>query len=222
MDLLLYAQPVCAIGTGRLVFEELLLRLRGRGCVTGPGELLARAEREGNIAEIDTWVVRESARIAGQGRPISVNVSAHSVSDPGFLGEVVQVLDLPLVDPRLYTLEITETAVMSDLIQASRFAEHLRSHGCSFALDDFGTGYAPLTYLKHLPFRYLKIDMSFVRDLVEDPRNQAVVRGIVALAHGFGLETVAEGVEDEPTLELLGRLGVDLAQGWFIGAPAQT
>jgi PAS domain S-box-containing protein len=104
-------------------------------------------------------------------------------------------------------------------IVATRFAERLEAIGCHFALDDFGTGYAALTYLKHLPIRYLKIDMDFVRDLVENPRSRAVVSGIVALAAGFGQSTIAEGVEDAATLRLLGELGVDLAQGYHLGRP---
>ena len=92
--------------------------------------------------------------------------------------------------------------------------------GCHFALDDFGTGYAALTYLKHLPIRYLKIDVDFVRDLVENRRSRAVVSGVIALAAGFGQRTIAEGVENAATLALLRELGVDLAQGFHIGRPA--
>jgi EAL domain-containing protein (putative c-di-GMP-specific phosphodiesterase class I) len=92
--------------------------------------------------------------------------------------------------------------------------------GCQFALDDFGTGYAALAYLKHLPIQYLKIDIDFVRDLVDNPRSRAVVSGIVALAAGFGQRTIAEGVENATTLRLLRELGVDLAQGFHIGKPA--
>src|SRR5271168_1068483 len=121
--------------------------------------------------------------------------------------------------PSLITFEITETAVISDIVGATRFASRLEAIGCHFALDDFGTGYAALTYLKLLPIRYLKIDMDFVRDLVENPRSRAVVSGIVALAAGFGQCTIAEGVEDAATLALLGELGVDLAQGFHLGRP---
>ena len=218
--LLLHAQPVVEVAGGETVFEELLLRVRAPGGhVVGPGELLAKAEREGGIAAIDGWVLRRAAEIACGGRPVSVNVSAQSISDASFLATAERALDDLAADPRMLTLEITETALVSDLIQANRFAERLRSHGCSFALDDFGAGYAPMTYLKHLPLSYLKIDMSFVRDIVEDRRSQVLVTGIVGLAHAFGLRAVAEGVEDAATLDVVAALGVDLAQGYFTGAP---
>jgi EAL domain-containing protein (putative c-di-GMP-specific phosphodiesterase class I) len=103
---------------------------------------------------------------------------------------------------------------VSDIVRASRFAERLDAIGCQFALDDFGTGYAALTYLKHLPIRYLKIDRDFIRDLAENPRSRAVVSAIVTLAAGFGQRTIAEGVENAATLALLRELGVDLAQGF--------
>lgn len=124
------------------------------------------------------------------------------------------------IDPTLITFEITETAVMSDILGAARFTDRLKAIGCRFALDDFGTGYAALTYLKYLPVRYLKIDMEFVQDLVESERSRAVVASIVGIAAGLGQSTIAEGVEDAATLLVLRELGVDLAQGFHIARPA--
>jgi EAL domain-containing protein (putative c-di-GMP-specific phosphodiesterase class I) len=123
-------------------------------------------------------------------------------------------------DPQLVTLEITETAVLADLTGAARFAEHLRSLGCRFALDDFGTGYAPLTYLKRIPFDYIKLDVEFVRDLLLNARSRSVVEGVVAMAGCFRQRTIAEGVEDASTCRLLLELGVDYAQGFHLGRPA--
>jgi EAL domain-containing protein (putative c-di-GMP-specific phosphodiesterase class I) len=218
---LLYAQPIVDLRSGETALEELLLRMRSPdGTIIGPYSFLGAAERHGTITEIDTWVLEQAARIAGQGRPVTVNVSARTVSTPTFLRAVELALQRHGVQPSLITFEITETAVVSDIVQATRFAERLHAIGCHFALDDFGTGYAALTYLKHLPIRYLKIDMEFVHDIAENPRSRAVVAGIVALAAAFGQTTIAEGVEDAATLELLRELGVDLAQGFHVGRPA--
>ena len=121
--------------------------------------------------------------------------------------------------PGNIVFEITETAVMQDVDQARLFAEHIIELGCQFALDDFGTGFASFTYLKQLPVHYLKIDIDFVRDLVHSDRDASVVEAIVGLARDFGQRTIAEGVEDEETAELLRDLGVDLAQGYLFGRP---
>jgi EAL domain-containing protein (putative c-di-GMP-specific phosphodiesterase class I) len=219
--LTLFAQPVCEVATGAVVFEELVLRIRqSDDSLTGPRDVLAEAERTGTVTEIDKWVLGEAVGLAAAGRALSVNVSACSLSDGVFSSRIHELLGSRDVDSSLLTFEITETALMTDLIQAARFAERLEAQGCRFALDDFGTGYAALTYLKHLPVSYLKIDISFIRDLLADPRSQSVVAGIVALARGSDVETVAEGVNDRETLEVLKRLGVDLAQGFFIGRPS--
>jgi EAL domain-containing protein (putative c-di-GMP-specific phosphodiesterase class I) len=153
---------------------------------------------------------------------VTVNVSAHTVGRTSFLQTVEDTLRHHGVEPWQITFEITETAVVADIIGATRFAERLDAIGCQFALDDFGTGYAALTYLKHLPIQYLKIDVDFVRDVAVNERSRAVISGIVALAAGFGQRTIAEGVEDEETLELVRELGVDFAQGFHIGRPAPS
>jgi EAL domain-containing protein (putative c-di-GMP-specific phosphodiesterase class I) len=217
----LFAQPVLDLQTGETVLEELLLRIRSAdGTIAGPCAFLAAAERYDTITSLDMWVLEHAARVAAPGRPVTINVSARTVGRPFFLEAVEYVLERDGLEPHLLTFEITETAVVSDLIQATRFAERLHEIGCNFALDDFGTGYAALIYLKILPIQYLKIDSDFVRDLTENARSRAVVSGIVALASGFGQRTIAEGVEDQPTLEALRRLGVDMAQGYYIGRPA--
>lgn len=219
-QLLLYAQPIVDLVSGETVLEELLLRVRSAdGTVGGPCALLAAAERHGTVTKIDEWAVEQAAQVAAQGRCVSVNVSARTVGTRSFLRVVESALDRHGVEPSLITFELTETAIVSDIVQASRFAERLDALGCNFALDDFGTGYAALTYLKHLPLRYVKIDIEFVRDLLQNTRSRAVVSGIVALTASFGQITIAEGVENEPTLQVLRELGVDLAQGFHLGHP---
>jgi EAL domain-containing protein (putative c-di-GMP-specific phosphodiesterase class I) len=220
-DLVLYAQPIVDLATGLTVLEELLLRVRSRDrTLVSPCQFLEVAERYGTVAQVDEWVFRQAARVAAAGRPVTVNVSARTIERPSFLELIETTLERDAVEPWLITFEITETAVISDILGAARFADRLQAIGCCFALDDFGTGYAPLTYLKYLPVRYLKIDMEFVRDLVESERSRAVVASIVGIAAGLGQRTIAEGVEDAATLALLRELGVDLAQGFHIAKPA--
>ena len=218
--LLMYAQPIIDLTTGETVLEELLLRMRSRdGTIVGPHALLTAAERHGTVTAVDEWVFAQAAQAAAEGRAVTVDVSSRTVGQSAYLEVVEHTLERDSVEPSLITFEITE-AVVSDIVGATRFASRLEVIGCHFALDDFGTGYAALTYLKHLPIRYLKIDIDFVRDLLVNERSRAVVSGVVALAAGFGQRTIAEGVEDAATLALLRELGVDLAQGFHLGRPA--
>jgi len=219
--LLIYAQPIIDLAAGETILEELLLRMRSRGgAIVGPAELLAAAERHGTATAVDEWVFEQATKIAASGRAVTVNVSAQTVVRSSFVEFAEGALERNGAPPSLITFEITETAVISDIVGATRFADRLGAIGCHFALDDFGTGYAALTYLKHIPFSYVKIDVDFVRDLLHNGRSRAVVSGVVALAAGLDLRTIAEGVEDEATLSLLVELGVDLAQGFHIGRPA--
>ncbi|HWW90396.1 MAG TPA: EAL domain-containing protein [Solirubrobacteraceae bacterium] len=218
--LVLYAQPIVDVATGETVMEELLLRVRSRdGAFVGPCEFLEVAQRHGKVAAVDEWVFQQAAQAAAAGRAVTVNVSARTVERSSFLELVERTLERDGVEPWLITFEITETTVISDIVGATRFAERLEAIGCRFALDDFGTGYAGMTYVKHIPVQYLKIDLEFVRDLIENERSRAVVSGIVGLAMGLGVHTIAEGVENAATLVLLRELGVDLAQGFHLGRP---
>jgi EAL domain-containing protein (putative c-di-GMP-specific phosphodiesterase class I) len=122
-------------------------------------------------------------------------------------------------DPASLVCEITETALLEQAELGEAFVGKLNALGCKVALDDFGTGYGGFTYLKRLPVSYLKIDIEFVRDLVDNPSSRHVVAAIVSLARGFGQQTIAEGVENERTLELLREMGVDYAQGYAIARP---
>ena len=218
--MVLYSQPIAPLKRGEQR-EELLLRILGRGGeVIAPSEFLPAAERYGMITEIDRWVLAESVQLAAGGRRVHVNVSAESVGEADFLPLVQELLQRTRADPSHLVFEITETAVMRDLNQAANFARCVTRLGCRLALDDFGTGFGSLTYLKRLPIHYLKIDKEFVAGLVSSPTNQHLVKAILNLAQGFGQETIAEGVEDDATLELLRSYGVDFAQGFHIGRPA--
>jgi EAL domain-containing protein (putative c-di-GMP-specific phosphodiesterase class I) len=153
---------------------------------------------------------------------VGVNLSAASAGDPRVLELIERGIHSNSTAPGNLVFEITETAVMQDMDRATRFAERLVALGCRFSLDDFGTGFASFTYLKALPVKYLKIDIEFVRDVIRTQRDMFVVRAIVAVASDFGLQTIAEGVENEATADVLRQLGVTYAQGYLFGRPQEV
>ncbi|QNN51757.1 EAL domain-containing protein [Nocardioides mesophilus] len=219
--LLLYAQPIVALSSMSVTQHELLLRVVEKdGALSPPGDYLAIAEEYGLIGDIDRWVLRRAIDLAAAGHAVEVNVSAASVSDPAILADIEQWLGATAADPALLVFEITETAVITNEEAGRRFVERIHDLGCKVALDDFGTGHSGFAYLKQLPVDYLKIDIEFVHDLCHNPASRHVVEAVVNLARGFGSVTVAEGVEDLDTLDLLIALGVDYAQGYHLGRPA--
>jgi PAS domain S-box-containing protein len=217
----LYAQPIVDVATGATVQHELLIRmLEADGSLVAPGLFLPVAEQFGLIRDIDRWVIHEAVGLAAGGHPVEINLSADSLGDPDLFGYVARELAAAGADASLIVLELTETALLANEEAACGFLQQVARLGCQVALDDFGTGYGGFRYLKRLPVDFLKIDVEFVRDLPQDVASQHVVHAVVNLARGFGHRTVAEGVEDERTLELLREYGVDLAQGYAIGRPA--
>ncbi len=219
----LYSQPIVDTRSGEVVREELLLRMlsdRRDGDVILPGAFLPVAEEFGLIGEIDRWVIQDGIPLLGEQREIAINLSGRSIGDPSITELIESVIrDLEL-DPSKLTIEITETALVQDLNAARAFTDRLERLGCALALDDFGTGYGSFTYLKHLPVQYIKIDIDFIRELPRNAADRQIVRSIVGVATGFGIKTIAEGVEDEATLNLLPEFGIDFAQGYHIARPA--
>jgi diguanylate cyclase (GGDEF)-like protein/PAS domain S-box-containing protein len=219
--LVLHCQPIVNLATGETVGEELLVRmLDENGELVMPSAFLPTAERFGLIRDIDRWVVSRALELIAAGRRVSVNLSARSVSDPELTSRVEQALRRAGGDPGLLVFEITETAAAADMEDVRAFAERVQRLGCGLALDDFGTGFGSFIYLKHLPVTELKIDMEFVRHVSHSRADRRLVESIVMIAQALGVRTVAEGVEDEATLTLLRKYGVDFAQGWHLGAPA--
>ena len=220
----LLAQPILDLRSGQVAHYELLLRLVDEhGQVVAPGQFLGIAERTHLIREIDRWVVGQAlhwlaqAARAGQELCLAVNLSALALGDDEFVAWLPRQLAVrPEAAGRLI-LEITETAAIRDIQQARSFVEQLRRVGLRFALDDFGVGFGSFYYLKHLPVEFVKIDGSFVRNLQHDPVDPHIVRAIVEVAASLGIQTVAEAVEDEATLELVRRFGVHYAQGNHVG-----
>jgi diguanylate cyclase (GGDEF)-like protein/PAS domain S-box-containing protein len=215
----LFAQPILDLQSGEVCHSELLLRMISEsGEVIAPGAFLPTAERYGLINEIDRWVTREGLSHAAAGERVSINLSAQSIGDPCILDALRSAI-ADGVAPADVIFEITETAAMRNMDEARAFTQAIIDLGCEVALDDFGTGFGSFTYLKHLPARYLKIDMEFVREMVVNATDREVVDSITKVAHSLGKLTIAEGVEDAATLQALREYGVDRAQGFFIGRP---
>ncbi|HEV3229520.1 MAG TPA: EAL domain-containing protein [Solirubrobacteraceae bacterium] len=219
--LTLDAQPILDLRSGELSQEELLVRMRGGdGEVIWPDAFLPTAERFGLIGQLDRWVVDQAVDLAAAGRRVEVNISGASMCDRDLTHAIEERLRATGAQPQNLVFEITETAAIANMEEAREFAEHLCELGCGFALDDFGTGFGSFTYLKQLPVSYLKIDADFVRHVTTDRADRYVIEAVVALARGFGQQTIAEGVENQETLEALVGYGVDWAQGYHIGRPA--
>jgi PAS domain S-box-containing protein len=218
--LVLHAQPIVSLAGGELG-EELLVRMIDRdGELIPPCSFLPVAERYGLIGDIDRWVVVQGIRRAAAGHRVSINLSTESIMAVDLVALIAGEFQATGARPQDVVFEITETALMKDMEAAEVFARAIAAIGCGLALDDFGTGYGSFTYLTCLRVTHLKIDIAFVRGMTQNPAHQHLVRAIVNIADGFDLKTVAEGVEDEATLDMLRDFGVDFAQGYHLGRPA--
>lgn len=213
---------------GQLLGAEALLRWQHpqRG-VVAPGEFIAQAESCGLILPLGRFVLRQAcAQLAAweQERQsprvtLAVNVSARQLHGAEFVSDVLDALSESGADPTRLELELTESQLAEDVEAMIERMQQLREYGVRFALDDFGTGYSSLSYLKRLPLAHLKIDRSFVRELLSDSNDVAIVRTIVALGRSLELEVIAEGVESQEQLELLLQLGCENFQGYLLGRP---
>ncbi len=222
----LYAQEICRARTGETVGFELLLRMvQPRGEATPAESFIKVAERFGLIQAIDRWVIVEAIRLLAateDSHPrwtLAVNVSGKAFDDRELLPLIRRELVHTGLNPSRLVIEVTESAAISNIGKAKRFVAALKELGCRFALDDFGAGFSSFYHLKHLGVDYLKIDGGFIRGLRHDKVNAHIVRAMVNLARGLGIETVAEYVADAETLELVRDLGVDCAQGFHISKP---
>ena len=210
---------------------ELLMRRKDESSgLTSPEEFIPAAERFNLMPDIDRWVVdaalpkiAELVRLAaerGERVLCGINLSGQSLGDETFFAYVDALIDRHAVPTEAICFEVTETSAISNFEVALRFIERMRARGCRFALDDFGTGVSSFSYLKRLPLDYVKIDGSFVRDLLDNPVDEAMVASINKVAHALNIETIAEYVESEALLERLRELGTDYAQGYLIAQPA--
>ncbi len=226
-EFVLYYQPKVNMKTGAVVGAEALIRWKHatRG-LQAPGMFLPAIENHVLSIELGEWVIASALQqmadwsVAGFHVPVSVNVGALQLQQPDFLARLQSLLSAaPAVPAGSLSLEILETSALSDLQRMTRLMEDCRGLGVDFALDDFGTGYSSLSYLKTLPAKTLKIDQTFVRDMSHDPDDLAIVKGVVGLAHAFGRQVIAEGIELLQDGESLLRLGCELGQGYFIARP---
>lgn len=217
----LFAQPIIDLATNETIQHELLIRMRNReGRLVPPSDFLPIAETHGLIREIDRWVIGQAAALVGQGHAVEINLSGQSIGDPDTCNVIRDELEAAGGDPTKLVVEVTETALVERMDLAADVISELGALGCKVALDDFGTGHAGFSYLKQLPFDSLKIDIEFVRELPDDEASSHVVRAVVDLARNFGYQTVAEGVETAAARDALRALGVNHAQGYFLGRPA--
>jgi len=225
--LILHAQPILDLNNGGISNYELLLRMPSAdGGVYEAAEFINHAERFGMMRPIDRWVVRNgiklAARQAGSSRDVvfEINISGHGFSDDQLPKIIANELASSRVDPKSVVFEVTESAAISNLEPANRFISDVKRMGCGFALDDFGVGFSSLHQLKNLDVDYLKIDGAFIRNLPNDTVDQHLVKAIVEVSRALGKATIAEFVSDGQTLNLLREFGVDFAQGYHIGQPA--
>src|SRR5204862_981424 len=221
-------QPLQRVEVG--AHYELLLRLKDEGGrIVAPNDFIAAAERYGITPAIDRWVIENAFRWlvseADEREKLfqcSINLSGQSLGDDKFLAFVITQFHRSGLDGSKICFEITETAAVASFSQANRFIQALKELGCKFALDDFGTGLSSFGYLKHFPVDYLKIDGSFVREILRDPIDREMVRSINEIGHLTGKQTIAEFAENAEIIQMLTSLGVDYAQGYGVAQPQRV
>lgn len=227
-ELTLFYQPKVSFASGKIVGVEALIRWNHKGESISPAEFIPVAEESGLILSLGAWVMEAACQQMVQWktspvfeslRYMAVNVSPHQFMQPGFVGQINQIIDSAQVDPKWLEIELTEGVFMNNVEQSKAKMLELKKRGIRFAVDDFGTGYSSLAYLKQLPVDILKVDQAFVRDLEVDPNDASIVRTVLAMAKGLGMEAVAEGVESIKHIEFLKKEGCKYFQGYYFSKP---
>ncbi len=224
-------QPLYDLGSGAVVGVEALVRWQHpeRGTVT-PDGFIEAAERTGAILPLGRWVLREAVQQlagwhattpAGRHLKVAVNLSARQLEDDGLTDHVVAVLRDSQLPPSALQLEVTETALITDLDMASTRLRQLQALGVGIAIDDFGTGQSSLSYLHRFHADVVKIDRSFVREVQHDAHARAVAEGVVRLSTALGALTVAEGIETQGQADIMQALGCDIGQGYWFARPGE-
>ncbi len=224
-----YFQSQIDLRTGNPCGAEALLRCRDKsGAFLNPEAVVDAAERSGKLLQLTSIILNVALRHAadwprdrGQQR-VAVNISAQSLREPDLVDLIASCLSIWGTDPDDLTIEVTENALIDEPEKCFDLLRRIRDLGVRVAIDDFGTGYSSYSYFKDIPANELKIDKAFVLNLTTDLSNQKIVRSVIALAHAFDLEVVAEGIEDEETYDLLREMGCDTGQGYWIGKPQKA
>jgi diguanylate cyclase (GGDEF)-like protein/PAS domain S-box-containing protein len=226
-ELVLHYQPVLDLKHNTITDVEALLRWRGAdGRLIAPADFIPLAEDTGLIIPIGEWVLRTACRQLAQWQRdgarelrVAVNLSARQFSDSHLVSMVRDALDSSGLPPHCLKIEVTESAVMDDAARTVRILTELKALGVGISVDDFGTGYSSLAYLRTFPIEQLKIDRSFVQEVIDHPESAAIVHGIIGLARSLKLQTVAEGVETVAQREFLRAAGCDKLQGYLFSRP---
>ena len=225
----LFYQPIIDINTRRPTHYEVLLRMKTeQQNLVLPAAFLPAATRFGLMIEIDQWVIRNALRALGEFRKrhgnvcFALNVSGDIFETPEFFDYIQEYLNAYGVPIEAIVLEITEQIAVRNMGGAAKQISALAKRGCKFAIDDFGAGYSSYNYLKTLPVDYVKIDGGFIANLIDDVVDQKIVASISQIAQATNSKTVAEHVHNYETFELLSKLGVDYAQGYFLGKPSES
>ena len=229
--MVLFEQPVVSIKGNEVDNKhcEILIRMRDeQNDIVGPDAFIPAAERYNLMTTVDRWVIGQvfehmtSTSCVGMGNIVAINLSGTSLADEKLLGYILDLAGKHQIDLNRICFEITETAAISNLAKATLFIRALKEKGCRFSLDDFGSGLSSFTYLKTLPVDYIKIDGSFVVDMINDPIDRAMVEAIVRVGHVMKVKVIAEWVENEDTLIMLKEMGVDYVQGYHLGRPKEV
>lgn len=225
-DLDLHIQPQLNLATQRITGAEVLLRWKHpRHGYIPPDQFIPLAERTGIIQPLTQWVFRrafsylEDLNLRGHALTLSINISPRNLQDPSFQERALQLAREYHIMPSQIVMELTETAVLLNEDRGNNTLYALDNAGFGIAIDDFGTGFSSLSHLKRIPVREIKIDRGFIRDMTQRVDDQVIVSTTLQMGHNLGLRVVAEGVEDESTLEFLRKAGCDLAQGYHIARP---
>ena len=229
--MVLFEQPIVGIKEGlqnERHYEVLIRMLDEEGMIVRPDSFIPAAERYNLMPKIDRWVITQvfqNLSVAGDeslSKVVSINLSGTSLADEDLLEYILVEAEAYQADLSRICFEVTETAAISNLSKANQFIAELKSRGCRFSLDDFGSGLSSFTYLKNLPVDYIKIDGSFIVDMLSDQVDKAMVDAIVCVGHVMKVKVIAEWVENQDTLNLLKDMGVDYAQGYHLGRPEEV
>jgi len=227
-EFVLHYQPKIAVGTGQVCGVEALLRWQrpGNKYLTPPSDFIPLLEDTGLIGPVTEWIIGTACKQAAEWRNmgfanirIAVNLSPRQFQQSDAAQHIIKIVNSVDVDPHLLEMEITESLLMKDPMDAAKILQALRAANIHLSLDDFGTGFSSLSYLSHFPLNSIKIDRSFITDVATNAQNAAITRSIITLAHNLGMDAVAEGVETEEQLEFLKTNQCDQIQGYYYSKP---